>query len=122
MQMQLTRKLLTAFMALAFSALSANALLAEDGKDKKYQDKGKGHFEKMAKELGLTEQQKKDLQPILKKQRMERMKAMKAMGEKHNKELSTVLTPEQMEKLKEMRKDKMKQMHHSSSEAEEIDD
>ncbi len=118
MKIQLSKKLLAALMTLTFSVVSANTLFADDMKEN-HRENAKARFEHMAKELNLTEQQKKDLKPMMKKHGKERMEAMKALHEKHNKELATVLNDEQMEKLKEMRKEKMKHMMQNREEGDE---
>lgn len=61
-----------------------------------------GHFEKMAKELNLTAEQKPKVESLMKEQH----EKMKALHEETHEKLKQLLTPEQAAKL-----DKMKEEH-----------
>lgn len=114
----LTRKFL--LLSAAAVLVAGPALRADDPKPEAPRGERRGpggpNLQALAEELGLSAEQKAQLEPIMKAQaekrralrddqsltREQRMEKMRAIMEEGNKAISAVLTPEQMAKYKEM--------------------
>ncbi len=130
--MKISKFSFLAILALGTLMNLGSLAMAEDAAPKKAQTdrpEGKGpggpggnpqeRFKKMAEELGLTEDQKEKLQPILKEQgekmreifqdqnlsREEKMPKLKEIREGFTAKIKAILTPEQQEKYEKMVKE-----------------